>query len=118
MKPACFENQKQWAEWRKLAARAPAHFCEDCTPEYHRLMMLEGRCEHPEVAFIPSRDDPSCLEGIVATQPHYAAAAIKGTRAIHKPPLAVAIAAVRKHQGEQYLLERLANYGMLGFVEG
>ena len=41
-----------YKEWKALARGAMvAGFCTDCTGEYKRKMMAQGRCENPTVKF-------------------------------------------------------------------
>lgn len=56
-KPACFDSQVNYDEWKKLA-RFPGSriaprvsVCADCMPEFQERMMACGRCENPEIVF-------------------------------------------------------------------
>ena len=48
-KPACFDSQNQWDDWRHAARQAPpaniSTYCEDCTVDYQARMRAEKRCE-------------------------------------------------------------------------
>lgn len=58
--PSCFDSPEQFYLWLRTAELAGlAHFvnpaekyCLDCTPEYQREMMGEGRCRHSNVRFV------------------------------------------------------------------
>ena len=58
--PPCFDSPEQFCLWVRIAELAgPAHFvnptkkyCHDCTPEYQREMVSEGRCRHSSVWFV------------------------------------------------------------------
>ena len=56
--PMCFDDPADHIIWLKLDQRAAnlkngsaGFVCKDCTPEYKQEMMLQERCEHPEVEF-------------------------------------------------------------------
>lgn len=57
--PLCFQSKIQYRRWQ-AAARAvtvsgPAEtlsgYCADCTPDYQRQMVYEGRCAYPATTF-------------------------------------------------------------------
>lgn len=56
--PKCFSEPDDHVIWLELDTRAcrvesgsAGFVCKDCTPEYQKEMMLQERCEHPEVEF-------------------------------------------------------------------
>lgn len=53
--PKCF-TKPQWDAWRAMARfskpRPIDGYCEDCTPEYQREMIAEGRCAFPQTRFM------------------------------------------------------------------
>lgn len=56
-KPACFDSQENYNEWKKLArfpgsrVSSRVSVCADCEPEFQERMMACGRCENPEIVF-------------------------------------------------------------------
>jgi hypothetical protein len=51
--PPCF-TLDDWYPWKYYASgcqKKGAHYCEDCTPEYKRKMIIEKRCVHKETVF-------------------------------------------------------------------
>jgi uncharacterized paraquat-inducible protein A len=53
--PPCFESQKLWSEYRRLAyytADDGWTFCSDCTAAYQAKMCAQGRCKYPRVVFV------------------------------------------------------------------
>ena len=60
-KPRCFDSEEQWQAWRELAAvtKVPSKHghCHDCTPAFHTEMLLQERCDHPNVVFIMAKDE-------------------------------------------------------------
>lgn len=49
--PKCFQDQKQFDEWRKTYGRKTISPCDDCTEAYQAKMIQDGRCENPSFAF-------------------------------------------------------------------
>lgn len=57
--PKCFSDAADHVVWLQLDQRAAPNksglsagfVCKDCTPEFKQEMMLQERCEHPEVEF-------------------------------------------------------------------
>lgn len=51
--PRCANSTAEYEEWRHFSRFQflPSGFCTDCTPEYKQKMMLEGRCDYPEIQF-------------------------------------------------------------------
>ena len=54
--PSCFESDEQYIKWLDLefitsGGRHRLSVCEDCTPEFAKVMRGEGRCDHPEIQF-------------------------------------------------------------------
>lgn len=57
--PKCFSEDSDHVIWLQLDQRAQpsvlgesqGFVCKDCTPEFKQEMMLQERCEHPEVQF-------------------------------------------------------------------
>lgn len=55
--PKCFDRDEDFIFWlhmdeRSIHAKQQTGFvCKDCTPAYKTEMMLQERCEHPEVQF-------------------------------------------------------------------
>ena len=54
--PLCFENKKQYREWKLLSVKSCKHryvdYCEDCTTAYQSKMAGEGRCKNPELDLV------------------------------------------------------------------
>jgi hypothetical protein len=53
-RPACFDSDAQFIEWRNCARSTGignAFFCTDCLPEYQARMLHAGRCAFPTVTF-------------------------------------------------------------------
>lgn len=54
--PPCFPSDDHLMFWRNAhhysGERLPNGYCTDCTPAYQARMCAEGRCKHPETAFI------------------------------------------------------------------
>lgn len=54
-KPACFDTQDQYDQWKVLARLALSGSrygaCVDCTPEFQQRMIRQKRCENPTVEF-------------------------------------------------------------------
>ena len=52
--PPCFSSMAQYRSWKAMAARIRAGasaYCEDCTPDFQRLRIGQGRCLHPGTTF-------------------------------------------------------------------
>lgn len=59
--PPCFPNRAHFTVWVRLAdqtkqGNARLTYCTDCTPAYKTRMLVEQRCGHPEVQFVPEDD--------------------------------------------------------------
>ena len=52
-KPSCFSD-KEWKTWlmhEEIAHTEPRRFpCRDCTTEYQRRMVIEGKCLIPRIS--------------------------------------------------------------------
>jgi hypothetical protein len=67
--PAC-TTEKQYELWKESAGYGgrglpQSGFCTDCTPEYQREMVSQGRCEHPTISF--RIDQHGFVEGYFAS---------------------------------------------------
>lgn len=55
--PACFPDAASYAVWatpvRGMKFSREHGYCADCTPQYQKLMLQQGRCEYPGVTFRP-----------------------------------------------------------------
>lgn len=54
--PKCFESKEQFEAWVVMAERSKLEnprlsFCSDCSVNYQKKMMEQGKCEHPETEF-------------------------------------------------------------------
>ncbi|MBP9904533.1 MAG: hypothetical protein KBF66_03175 [Rhodoferax sp.] len=52
--PACFDNTRQYLQWRKYAVRSrvgESDFCTDCTRAYQHQMIKQCRCAHAHTRF-------------------------------------------------------------------
>lgn len=55
--PLCFKSRRDYEGWHEQAWKvafkepAPLAHCEDCTPEYQRRMLDQGRCSNPGAHF-------------------------------------------------------------------
>jgi len=58
--PLCFENKKQYREWKLLSVKSCKHryvdYCEDCTTAYQSKMAGEGRCKNPKLDLVDFQD--------------------------------------------------------------
>lgn len=59
-KPACFTDAEQYKDymWLIRVVDQPLdeeNYCLDCSCEYQRKMIAEGRCAHPETKFVKWR---------------------------------------------------------------
>lgn len=67
--PKCFEDKTDHAIWLQLDkathnGRTDGFVCRDCTPAFKQEMMLQERCEHPEVRFGPARVKFASVEDV------------------------------------------------------
>lgn len=60
--PSC-TNAVHFVWWRSAEKREstfkPHRFCRDCTPAMKREMMIDGRCDHPDVFFVWAQEFPN-----------------------------------------------------------
>lgn len=54
--PSCFNSVDDYLVWKYLALKTVKkkladNICMDCSPEYKREMVKQGRCQHPETKF-------------------------------------------------------------------
>lgn len=63
--PPCFHNREDFNGWRLLALFTKPHsyICTDCTETFHKQMLSERRCRHPEVVFRKAMD--GSIEGFL-----------------------------------------------------
>ena len=54
--PACFHDQRSWADWKKSFAKAATVPCTDCNEQHQAAMLKVGRCERPDALFIGPED--------------------------------------------------------------
>lgn len=50
MKPACFDDERQYSDWLalfKVSYLKEANVCADCTPSFAGKMRAAKRCENP-----------------------------------------------------------------------
>ena len=57
--PRCFNSRRQydlWMESARIVKPAGSSYCTDCSLEYQRLMIAQGRCAHPATMFCIDSD--------------------------------------------------------------
>lgn len=58
--PACFEDKKQYREWKLLSMKSCSYryvdYCEDCTLAYQSKMVRERRCDFFDLDLVDFQD--------------------------------------------------------------
>lgn len=67
--PACFNSQREYDHWSRLARTTKVdsrHPCIDCTVAYQQRMTAAGRCAYPDAIL---EDSEPCLVPFAAVKP-------------------------------------------------